>query len=213
MFGGDSSSTSGFRPSSSASPSDRESLPSSGSSPSSERLYNPYADLPSYNPYNQKAIESIYRLPTEPEFLFTEEAKVQRRSFGDNLTFFAGCGWLGGATLGGGLGFAEGLRLVEQGDSWKIRVNRLLNASGHRGRTAGNTLGVLGLLYGGMEGAICHYRGTDDVLNSVLAGLGSGALYKAAAGPRTAAIAGALGGVAAATLTAGRQLSKRYLAF
>lgn len=186
---------------------------SEGTFNSSEtRLYNPYADL-FPGGLNSDSLDNIYRLPNAPEFLFKEEAAIQRRSFGDNLTFITGCGWLGGATVGGLLGFAEGIRLQEEGDTRKIRVNRILNSTGQRGRNLGNTVGIVGLLYGGIEGASCYFRGTDDIFNSVIAGLGTGSLYKAAAGPRTAAIAGAVGGAAAAALTAGKHLSKRYLAF
>ena len=182
-----------------------------GEKESSGRLYNPYADL--YAGMDAGKIDKLYRLPDSPEFLFTEEAAIQRRSFGDNLTFYTGCGWLGGAIFGGAHGLVEGVRLREEGDTTKIRINRILNSSGHRGRVAANTLGVLGLLYGGLEGAAVHFRSTDDVYNSIIAGLGTGALYKAAAGPRTAVIAGAVGGITAAAWTAGKQVSKRYLSF
>ena len=174
------------------------------------RLYNPYADL--YPGLNTKSLENIYKLPNSPEFLFKEEAAVERRSFGENMIFSAGCGYLAGAVFGGVRGVGEGLRLREEGDTRKIRINRVLNASGHHGRASGNALGVLGLLYGTIEGGVAHYRGTDDFLNSVTAGLATGAVYKAASGPRVAVIASAVGGIAAAGLTAGKHLSKRYLA-
>lgn len=174
------------------------------------RLYNPYADL--YGAADLKSLGSVYQLPSAPEYLFPDEAAVQRRNWSENLTYYTGCGYGVGAVTGGAKGAFEGLRSQELSDTMKIRVNRVLNASGHKGRTMGNTLGILGLLYAGFESTASHYRGSDDMLNTVIAGLGTGALYKAAAGPRTAAIAGALGGVAAAGLVAGKQLSKRYLA-
>ncbi|KAJ7547938.1 hypothetical protein O6H91_08G110600 [Diphasiastrum complanatum] len=177
--------------------------------PEGGRYYNPYADL--YGNIDQRSMDSLYRLPTAPEFLFTEEAAFQRRSFGENLTYYTGCGYLSGAVLGGSKGLVDGLRSREDGDTLKLRVNRVLNASGHKGRAIGNTFGILGLLYAGMESGTCYLRGTDDILNNVIAGLGTGALYKAAAGPRTAAIAGAVGGMAAGGIVAGKQLFKRYL--
>ena len=39
----------------------------------------------------------------------------------------------------------------------RLRVNRLLNMSGTRGRTAGNALGVLGLFYAALESGLGHY--------------------------------------------------------
>ena len=70
---------------------------------------------------------------------------------------------------------------------------------------------MLGLIFAGIESGIIHWRGNDDVLNSVAAGLGTGALYRAASGPRSAAIAGAIGGLAAGAAVAGKQAIKRYV--
>lgn len=39
----------------------------------------------------------VYRLPKQPEFLFSEEAAVHRRSWSENLTFYTGGGYLAGA--------------------------------------------------------------------------------------------------------------------
>ncbi|KAL5068648.1 hypothetical protein RYX36_019535 [Vicia faba] len=63
----------------------------------------------------------------------------------------------------------------------------------------------------GLESAMIHVRDTDDLVNSAVAGLGTGVLYKAAAGPRSAVIAGALGGIAAAVAVAGKQAFKRHI--
>ena len=38
----------------------------------------------------------MYRLPKQPEFLFSEEAAVHRRSLSENLTFYTGSGYLTG---------------------------------------------------------------------------------------------------------------------
>ncbi|KAL5994122.1 hypothetical protein ACLOJK_034994 [Asimina triloba] len=168
------------------------------------RLYNPYQDL-------QIPVKTLYDLPTSPEFLFQEESLAQRRSWGENLTYYTGCGYLSGAVTGAAKGFVGGVRSSEPGDTLKLRVNRILNASGHAGRTWGNRAGVIGLLYAGLESGILAVRDTDDVMNSVLAGLGTGALFRAAQGPRSAAVAGAIGGLMVGIAVAGKQLVKRYL--
>ncbi|KAK8957875.1 Mitochondrial import inner membrane translocase subunit TIM23-2 [Platanthera zijinensis] len=147
----------------------------------SRRLYDPYKDL-------QIPYRSIYDLPTSPEFLFQEESTAQRRSWGENLTFYTGIGYLGGAGIGAALGLYKG-----------------------EGRRMGNRLGIIGLLYAGMESGMVAARGSDDWINSVIAGLGTGALYKAANGPRSAAIAGALGGLMAGAAMAGKQVLKRHV--
>lgn len=173
------------------------------------RFYNPYSEYHGTT-FDPRSVNKLYRLPSSPEFLFPEEAAVQRRNWSENLTYYTGCGYLSGVIMGGSLGFVDGLRAAEAGDTTKLRINRILNGSGHRGRSYGNKLGVVGLLYAGMESGIMHYRGTDDILNSIAAGLGTGALFRVAAGPRAAAFAGAVGGIAAATAVAGKQIFKRY---
>ena len=130
---------------------------------------------------------------------------MKHRNWSENLTYYTGCGYLAGSLTGGTLGFFDGLRAAEHDDTLKLRVNRLLNASGHRGRSYGNKMGVVGLLYAGLESGLTHQRGTDDILNSVVAGLGTGALFRVGAGPR------ALGGIAAAAAAGGKHALKRYV--
>ncbi|KAM0945587.1 hypothetical protein DsansV1_C10g0104291 [Dioscorea sansibarensis] len=168
------------------------------------RLYNPYHDL-------QIPYKNIYDLPTSPEFLFQEESLAQRRSWGENLTYYTGIGYLSGAVAGGALGLREAVRSAEPGDTMKLRINRILNSAGQSGRRMGNRLGVLGLLYAGMESGLVAVRDSDDWVNSVAAGLGTGALFKAASGPRSAAVAGAIGGLMVGAAVAGKQVLKRYV--
>lgn len=168
------------------------------------RLYNPYQDL--QIPYRQ-----IYDLPNSPEFLFQEESIAQRRSWGENLTYYTGIGYLTGAVSGASIGVFQGLKSAEKGDTLKLRINRILNSGGHGGRKFGNKLGVIGLLYAGMESGMVAARDTDDWVNSVVAGLGTGALFRAANGPRSAAVAGAVGGLMVGAMVGGKQVLKRYV--
>ncbi|KAB8089881.1 hypothetical protein EE612_014912 [Oryza sativa] len=171
---------------------------------SGRRLYNPYQDL--NIPYKQ-----LYDLPTSPEFLFQEESLAQRRSWGENLTYYTGIGYLSGAVAGAAVGLRDAARNAEPGDTTKIRANRVLNSCGSNGRRMGNTLGVIGLLYAGIESGMVAVRDRDDWINGVTAGLGTGALFRAANGPRSAAVAGAIGGVLAGAAMAGKQAAKRYV--
>ncbi|KAJ6822726.1 putative mitochondrial import inner membrane translocase subunit TIM23-2 [Iris pallida] len=168
------------------------------------RLYNPYQDL--HLPHR-----AAYSIPTTPEFLFQEESVAQRRSWGENLTYYTGIGYLSGASAGACLGLRHGLSAAEPGDTLKLRINRLLNSCGAEGRRFGNRVGVIGLLYAGLESGMVAARDTDDWVNSVAAGLGTGALFRAASGPRSAAVAGAIGGLAVGAAVAGKQLVKRYV--
>ncbi|KAJ0007050.1 hypothetical protein Pint_28987 [Pistacia integerrima] len=81
---------------------------------------------------------------------------------------------------------------MEPGDTLKLQVNRVLNSSGHSGRSWGNRVGVIGLIYAGMESGVVALTDRDDVWSSVAAGLGTGAVCRAARGVRSAAVAGAL---------------------
>lgn len=61
-----------------------------------------------------------------------------------------------GALLGGSQGLVAAARVRPEigPDTARLRVNRLLNMTGTRGRTAGNALGVLGLLFAGIESGL-----------------------------------------------------------
>ncbi|KAL1828254.1 hypothetical protein DCAR_0207452 [Daucus carota subsp. sativus] len=179
-------------------------------------MANPSENKPStrhYHPYQSlnTPIHKLYELPTSPEYLFHEEAAVQRRSWSENLQYYTGSGYLSGAIIGGMKGTVEGIKSAETGESLKLRINRVLNSGGHTGRKFGNTLGVLGLLFSGLESTALHFRGTDDLLNSVVAGLGTGALYRATKGAKSAVLAGAIGGLAAGAAGIGKQAIKRYV--
>ncbi|KAG6669146.1 hypothetical protein I3843_01G214400 [Carya illinoinensis] len=178
-----------------------------GSDPSSQpRFYDPYQGIQFPIP-----ARNVYQLPTGPQYLFDEEASRNRRGWSDNITFYTGCGYLAGAVCGGVSGLVSGVGSFEPGDTTKLRLNRVLNSSGHAGRAWGNRLGVIGLMYAGMESGIVALRDTDDVWNSVAAGLGTGAVYRAARGVRSAAVAGALGGVLVGLAVTAKQGMKRYV--
>ncbi|KAK2653022.1 hypothetical protein Ddye_012878 [Dipteronia dyeriana] len=171
---------------------------------SNDRLYNPYQDL-------NLPIQTLYKLPTSPEFLFSEESLHQRRSWGENLTFYTGTAYLAGSVGGAGAGLFSAFKSMEAGDTLKLKVNRILNSSGHSGRTWGNRVGVIGLIYAGLESGVVAATDRDDVWSSVAAGLGTGAVCRAARGVRSAAVAGALGGLAAGVAVAAKQAAKRYV--
>ncbi|KAK8608336.1 hypothetical protein V6N13_023762 [Hibiscus sabdariffa] len=178
-----------------------------GSDPESEpntRLYNPYHDL-------NLQVPNLYKLPTSPEFLFAEESLHQRRSWGENLTFYTGSAYLGGSVSGATVGLFSALRNFEQGDTLKLKINRILNSSGHTGRSWGNKIGVAGLIYAGIESGVVAVTDRDDVWSSAAAGLATGAVCRAARGVRSAAVAGALGGLAAGAVVAGKQVLKRHV--
>lgn len=58
------------------------------------RLYNPYEGLSSA--VDPRVLRSVYKLPNQPEFLFSEEATVHKRSISENLSYYTGVGYLTG---------------------------------------------------------------------------------------------------------------------
>ncbi|CAN6721200.1 unnamed protein product [Malus baccata var. baccata] len=135
-----------------------------------------------YNPYQdlQVPMRNLYQLPTSPEFLFVKDAKRQR------------------AIGGGATDLFSGVRSFESEDTTKLRISRDLNSSGHTGRAWGSQLGVIGLIYTSMESGI----------QARWAGLGTGAIYRAAKGVRSAAVAGAIGGVLVGVVVTSKQAAK-----
>jgi import inner membrane translocase subunit TIM23 len=170
-----------------------------GSAAGGSRMYSPYAGIAGQ--FDPSVARQLMELPDAPEFVFSEEATVHRRTWSENLTYVTGVAYVAGALAGGAYGATQGLRQplpAGAGESNKLRVNRVLNASGKVGRTLGNSAGVAGLLFSSLDSFSGHLRETHDSWNTIIAGAGTGALYKASAGPRAAAVwggAGALLGV------------------
>ena len=92
--------------------------------------------------------------------------------------------------------------------SQRLRINQLLNTSGKMGRSAGNSLGVVGLMFSSSESFLRAMN--DGVLPDETATLGAGALtgavYRSVRGPRQAAAAAAVGTLGGAALLAARKL-------
>ena len=61
---------------------------------SGSRFYNPYEGL--NTALDSRTARTPYRLPQQPEFLFSEESTFHRRSWSENLTFYTGTGYLTG---------------------------------------------------------------------------------------------------------------------
>jgi import inner membrane translocase subunit TIM23 len=167
----------------------------------SGRLYSPYAGLAgTFDPTISRA---LLELPDAPEFVFSEEAAIHRRTWSENLTYVTGVAYVAGALAGGAYGVSRGVSapLPPSAEATKLRLNRVLNSGGKSGRTMGNATGVAGLIFSSLDSLTSHFRGEHDSLNTILAGAGTGALYKAPSGPRAAAVWGAggalLGGLGA----------------
>jgi import inner membrane translocase subunit TIM23 len=81
--------------------------------------------------------------------------------------FVGGCAW--GAFEGSRVASREGL-------TGKLKWNPILNQLTKRGMMMGNSLGVIGLTYGLVNGALVGVRHKDDSLNTLGAGESSSIL-------------------------------------
>ena len=87
-----------------------------------ERLYNPYEGLSTALDARAGLPRNLYRVPEQPEFLFSEEAGVHKRSWSENLTYYTGLGYLSGwCTAHGSVSQPTGQCLLLVRHSWHLR--------------------------------------------------------------------------------------------
>lgn len=130
---------------------------------------------------------------SQPDYIFPEGAAKQRGRF--ELAFVQiGTSAMIGAGIGGAAGLYNGVRataLAQQ--TGKLRRTQLINHVMKQGSATANTLGTLAVMYSAFGVLFSYVRGEDDDVNTVLAGVGTGMLYKSTAGLRKCAIGGAIG--------------------
>ncbi|KDD75902.1 hypothetical protein H632_c445p0 [Helicosporidium sp. ATCC 50920] len=191
-----------------ASPSSSHGDPFAMSVDQSARFYNPYEGLGAA--LDRGTSRPQFRLSSQPEFLFSEEAAVRRRSWSENLTYYTGVGYLGGSLLGGGRGFTQAfltpVAVAGAESSKRLRLNQFLNSTSKAGGASGNALGVLGLLFASSESFLGYLNdgALPEQSPTLAAGALTGALYRSVRGPRQAAAAAAVGTLAATGLLAAR---------
>lgn len=109
----------------------------------------------------------------------------------------SGVSYMIGVTFGGLYGLREGLAKTPS-SRWKVKLNSVLNHCGRHGSAVGNMLGATSILYSLYEGLadnleLDRYTGPIQPPSPLFAGAMTGATYYMRAGPRVAALAGAIG--------------------
>ena len=137
----------------------------------------------------------------EPDYL---EYDIRGRGFLERMFFNCGVSYLGGMVGGGIYGAASAYR-GQDGASFRVKTNTLLNGFGKKGAGVGNALGAMALLYSCYESLAENlqfdaFLGYHHAVNPVSAGVLTGLTYKSFAGPRAIVLAGAIGGLLSAGL-------------
>lgn len=133
------------------------------------------------------------------------QSALPSRGWSDDLCYGTGTTYLSGLGLGGAYGAYEGLARANAAAATsaagqvtaRLRLNYVLNAVTRRGPFLGNSLGVVAILYNGLNSSLGAARGKHDIYNSLAAGFTAGALFKCTRGVQPALIFGGLAGSAA----------------
>jgi len=180
-----------------------------------ERMAVPQpGDFKVYNPYAQQSAPGMpsYAQPTlgQTDYLFSASEK-KTRSVTDRMFYAAGFSYLAGQVVGLSAGYFEGRKEVRDKEmtsaNQKVRGTIVANAMSRRGTFFSNTFGVLGLTFGVINGAMVKARGeTDDSLNTIAAGIATGAAARLSQGVKGAARGATVGGMFAFGATAAYNL-------
>mmetsp|Transcript_21886 Transcript_21886/g.44973 ORF Transcript_21886/g.44973 Transcript_21886/m.44973 type:complete len:194 (-) Transcript_21886:218-799(-) len=147
----------------------------------------------------------------QPDYL-----DFDQKGRGTIVTMFANSGtcYLMGIVSGGLYGLQKGITST-QSSKFKVKVNSVLNNAGRYGSRAGNSLGVVAVMYSLYEGLadnleIDRYTGIESSSPPFAATM-TGISYYAPAGVRVAALGGALGfGAVGATFAGYAALGKPF---
>ncbi|TPX31084.1 hypothetical protein SmJEL517_g05505 [Synchytrium microbalum] len=132
-------------------------------------------------PFGQKA-------PPHPTGSF---GPLPMRTNSDKMLYGTGTAYLLGLSSGGAYGFFRGLR-NPNATTMKLRVNSVLNSCTRYGPWAGNSLGVMSLMWSMIDSGLQEVRGVSDYYNHIGSAFVTGILFKSTAGIRPAAIMGTL---------------------
>lgn len=129
----------------------------------------------------------------DSQFIFPEGASRQRGRL--ELSFSQiGSSVFAGAAVGGLNGLYTGIKETSANQlTGAVRRTQMLNFITKQGASTAQTLGVVALMYSVFGVLLSYGRGVDDDYNTVVAGTGTGLLYKCSAGWKKCARGGGIG--------------------
>ncbi|KAF5204261.1 Mitochondrial import inner membrane translocase subunit tim23-2 [Thalictrum thalictroides] len=142
-----------------------------------------------------------------------QKATQELNSWGTILLLLPGTAYLTGSIVGFTKGSIQGVikPYIFVPATRKILINRVFNTGIETGKRYGGTLGVLGIMYTSIEAGVVYLTGRVypyDPFNTVVAGFGTGVLYKGFTWPRPRGAVSCAGLVGALTAVTGKQLLK-----
>eukprot|EP01090_Pellita_catalonica_P004993 TRINITY_DN14816_c0_g1_i1.p1 TRINITY_DN14816_c0_g1~~TRINITY_DN14816_c0_g1_i1.p1 ORF type:complete len:220 (+),score=34.64 TRINITY_DN14816_c0_g1_i1:29-661(+) len=156
---------------------------------------------------NQPKFQPMLQIagPAGAEYVFTDENPHAGRSmsFSDRGIWLCGTSWATGATIGGAVGFAQGI-LRTRGLPMRVMINSILNGAGKRGRRYGNALAITALLFSISDLGIYYLRDSSDNYNTVIATSLAPMLYLSGQGFIRLAMGGIAGGIFGGLLLLGK---------
>lgn len=162
---------------------------------------------------NSQAIRSMYGGVSKtpgPEYL---EYNIAGRTAAERMVYNTGTLYLIGIFSGGCFGFVEGFR-TSPSPKFNIRLNSVLNKCGRRGSRLGNALASVAFMYSFVDWIANDWVRVEKYVpfewaTPVLCAAVTGVAYKSTQGPKTMAVAGALGAGLAATSFVAKSLLPR----
>jgi import inner membrane translocase subunit TIM23 len=146
---------------------------------------------------NQQTLDYLTLEDSALSSLPGSQSALPSRGWSDDLCYGTGVTYITALTVGGAWGLGEGLNRTPASAPPRLRLNSVLNSVTRRGPFLGNSAGVIALVYNLVNSGIGSFRGKHDAVNSVLAGLISGMMFKSTRGLRPMMISGGLVATAA----------------
>ncbi|XP_050428635.1 mitochondrial import inner membrane translocase subunit Tim23-like [Adelges cooleyi] len=137
---------------------------------------------------------SILSQSTQSEYIYLEGAGSKQRGRFELAFSQMGTSCLTGAVIGSLRGMYTGFKTTSmENQTTTYKRTQILNNIFKSGARLANTFGTIAVFYSGIGVILQKTRDCEDELNTIIAGTGTGMLYKSTGGLRRCGIAGVIG--------------------